>query len=126
MMLLGVFTTIYPDGEMTLSRALLISLVGICVVFAILGVIALFVKIMGTAFDRFSVRSTPAEAFPSVPEQMTDLSPLPDNTSQGTLTLENVTEEEAAVIMAIVSNRSGIPLNRLQFNSIRLLEEPKA
>ena len=127
MMLLGVFTTIYPDGEMTLSRALLISLVGVCVVFAILGVIALFVKIMGAAFDRFSVRSTPAAAFPSVPEQqMTDLSPLPDNTSQGTLTLENVTEEEAAVSMAIVSNRSGIPLNRLQFNSIRLLEEPKA
>ena len=126
MMLLGVFTTIYPDGEMTLSRALLISLVGVCVVFAILGVIALFVKIMGAAFDRFSVRSTPAAAFPAVPEQKTDLSPLPDNTSQGTLTLENVTEEEAAVIMAIVSNRSGIPLNRLQFNSIRLLEEPKA
>ena len=35
------------------------------------------------------------------------------------LKLIDVTEEEAAVVMAVVSHRSGIPLNRLQFNSIK-------
>lgn len=32
-------------------------------------------------------------------------------------------EKEAAVIMAIVSNKTGIPLNRLAFKSIKLMED---
>ena len=39
------------------------------------------------------------------------------------LKLIDVTEEEAAVIMAVVSHRSGVPLNRLQFNSIKCVSE---
>ena len=124
MNMLGVFTTIYPDGEMTLSRALLISVVGICVVFIMLGAIALFVKLMGVVFDRLQ-KNKPADApTPSAaPPNEKNGAPLPANMSQGTLTLENVSEEEAAIIMAIVSSRSGIPLNHLQFHSIKLLEE---
>lgn len=37
--------------------------------------------------------------------------------------LEGVSETEAAVIMAIVSDKTGIPLNRLKFESIRLTED---
>ena len=37
--------------------------------------------------------------------------------------LPMLTEEEAAVIMAITSHQSGIPLNRLQFNSIKPADE---
>ena len=37
--------------------------------------------------------------------------------------LEGVDEREAAVIMAIVSDKTGIPLNRLKFESIRLTED---
>lgn len=121
MMRLGVFTSIYPDGAMTLPRALLISAVGFVLVFLILGAISLFVKLMGAVFGRFQ-RSAPA-SFPAAQPPAGTGSPLPDNASQGDLTLENVSEEEAAVIMAIVSDRSGIPLNRLQFRSIRLMEE---
>lgn len=49
--------------------------------------------------------------------------PLPANTSAGSLDLIDVDEKTAAVIMAIVSNKSGIPLNRLSFKSIRLMED---
>lgn len=44
-------------------------------------------------------------------------------TSSGDLELIGVDEKTAAVIMAIVSNKSGIPLNRLQFKSIALMED---
>ena len=37
--------------------------------------------------------------------------------------LVGVEEKEAAVIMAIVSHQTGIPLNRLRFESIKLLED---
>ena len=37
--------------------------------------------------------------------------------------LTGVEEKEAAVIMAIVSDKTGIPLERLRFNSIKLMED---
>ena len=37
--------------------------------------------------------------------------------------LIGVEEREAAVVMAIVSHKTGIPLNRLKFESIRLTED---
>lgn len=37
--------------------------------------------------------------------------------------LSGVEEKEAAVIMAIVSNKTGIPLERLKFESIKLMED---
>ena len=43
--------------------------------------------------------------------------------SSGDLELVGADEKTAAVIMAIVSDKSGIPLNRLQFKSITLMED---
>lgn len=37
--------------------------------------------------------------------------------------LTGVEEKEAAVIMAIVSDKTGIPLSRLKFESIKLMED---
>ncbi len=133
MILLGIYHSLYGDAPMTAGRALLISAVGFLVVFAVLGLIALFVKGMGKGFDAAAKKKkavpaaaagalqTPAPQTPAVPEAPG----LPENESAGTLKLTDVTEEEAALIMAIVSHQSGIPLNHLQFNSIRLLEEEK-
>lgn len=127
MQILGVFQNIYPDGVMSITRALLISAVGFGVVFVILGIIAIFVKSMGAIFDTISAKKLAANA-KSVRENIASIpvpatAPLPADTSAGSLKLVDVTEEEAAVIMAIVSNQSGIPLNRLQFNSIKLTED---
>ena len=47
----------------------------------------------------------------------------PAGMTQGSLELVNTDEKTAAVIMAIVSDKSGIPLNRLAFKSIKLLED---
>ena len=127
---LGVFESIYgADAYMTISRALLISFVGFGIVFLILGILALFVKAMGKGFDAANAKkqmSIPAAAVnvPSAAPAPVG-APLPADTSAGTLKLIDVTEEEAAVIMAITSHQSGIPLNRLQFNSIKPADEVK-
>ncbi len=49
--------------------------------------------------------------------------PMPAGATQGELELIGTDEKTAAVIMAIVSNKSGIPLNRLSFKSIKLMED---
>ena len=133
MILLGIYSSLYGDAPMTAGRALLISAVGFLIVFAVLGLIALFVKAMVKGFDAAAKKKkaapVPAVSAPEAPAPQTPAIPeapaLPENESAGTLKLTDVTEEEAALIMAIVSHKSGIPLNRLQFNSIRLLEEEK-
>ena len=131
MQLLGIYQHLYGDAPMTVGRGLLIAAAGFLIVFLVLGAIALFVKGMGAIFDAAAKKK---KAAPAAAAQATEgpvtASPaaptgpaLPANESAGTLTLTDVTEEEAALIMAIVSDRSGIPLNRLQFSSIRLLED---
>ena len=126
MLTLGIYYNLYGDSPMTVGRALLIAAIGFLIVFAVLGLIAIFVKLMGKGFDAAGKRKkAPVQVpvsdppAPNTPEEPA----LPENTSAGTLTLTDVTEEEAALIMAIVSEQSGIPLNHLQFESIRLLEE---
>ena len=129
--LLGVFEEIYGAGaEMTVGRALLISAVGFLIVFVVLGVIALFVKAMGAGFDAAARKkqktASPADLRPPVPTPAAPQgAPLPGGTSQGTLTLVDVTEEEAAVVMAVTAHTLGVPLNRLAFSSIKLIKEPE-
>ena len=50
---------------------------------------------------------------------------MPEGMMQGELELVDTDEKTAAVIMAIVSKKSGIPLNRLSFKSIKLIDEKK-
>ncbi len=124
---LGIYYSLYGDTPITVGRALLIAAVGFLIVFAVLGLIALFVKAMGKAFDAAAKKKQHEPTPVPAAEQTRSMPPagpaLPENESAGQLVLTDVTEEEAALIMAIVSHQSGIPLNRLQFNSIRLLED---
>ena len=119
---LGIYNSLYGDAPMTFGKALLIAVIGFLLVFLILGVIALFVRLLGTLFKDKNKKSATAP----VPQTAVPATAAPpSNRSDGTLTLTNVTEEEAALIMAIVSNNTGVPLSRLRFDSIRLLEDEK-
>lgn len=121
----GVFGRVFPDGVMTVSRMLLISLIGFIVVFAVLGVIALFVKLLGTVFDTMAAKKkktrTPAQS-PTV-TGTNEKAPAAAEPVKAEVKLTDVTDEQAAMIMAIVSHRSGIPLNRLKFNYIKPAED---
>ena len=131
MQLLGVFENIYGEGAiMSLGQTLLISVVGFAIVFLVLGFLAIFVFGMGKVFDIIGKKKEAKEAAAAAPVATEAApaaagTPLPANQSIGDLTLINTTEEEAAVIMAITSDKSGIPLNRLKFNTIKLMEDKK-
>ena len=134
MQTLGIFENIYGAGaEITIGQTLLISVIGFAIVFLVLAFLAVFVSLMGKVFDAITekkaaaakaeLKAAVATAAASVPSS--NGTPLPENQSIGDLTLINCTEEEAAVIMAITSAKSGIPLNRLKFNTIKAMEDNK-
>ena len=116
--LLGVFANIYGSNDaMTFATAALVAVVGFCTVLLILAVIALFIKGIAAVFDKSAKKKkttnsliTPVPAAPSAPVQPS-------------VELINVDEQTAAIIMAIVSHRSGISLDRLAFKSIKLSED---
>ncbi len=127
MQMLGVFENIYGAGtEMNMGQTLLISVVGFAIVFLVLGFLAVFVFLMGKFFDMLQKKKE-AKAEPAVAAHSEaaapNNNPLPSNQSAGELTLIDCSEAEAAAIMAIVSSKTGIPLNRLKFNSIKCTED---
>ena len=111
-------------GEtMSVPEALGVAVVGILVVIAELALLALFIMILSKVIGAFTSRKKAVEPAAAAPSQANAGKPLPDTQSEGKLDLINVDEPTAATIMAIVSNESGIPLNRLSFKSIKLLED---
>lgn len=123
-----LFTSEY-SMKMPLFEALMTSLVGIVTVIFILAVIAVLIilvsKVIRTVENAASKKKAApaAAAAPAAPVgKPTGVIPVA-GVSQGTIDLVNVDEKTAAIIMAIVSDKSGIPLNRLSFKSIKLVED---
>ena len=88
---------------------------------AVVFVLALLYTLYSKIRDAKAVKNAPAAA-----EKKAPVSKAPaaaSNVCNGELELVETDEKTAAVIMAIVSNQSGIPLNRLSFKSIRLMED---
>lgn len=92
----------------------------IVAVVAVLLIIYVYIsKAINAKKDVAEVTKAPAAtASTPAPVQATGVS-----ASSGNLELVGTDEKTAAVIMAIVSDKSGIPLNRLQFVSITLMED---
>lgn len=114
-----------PLGE-KLVFALQVSLFGILMVFLLLIILAVLIMIisrvvrLGESLADKKSKKNPASDKPApVQQSVAAGAPLPGTQSQGTLELDGVDEPTAAVIMAIVSDESGIPLNRLLFKSIK-------
>lgn len=127
---LGIFTDIYGSYDaMDIPKALLVALVGFLTVVAMLAIIALFIKLISFVFSKIEKKSASkvvteisqfeAKEMPVHPTGTT----LPETESQGELELIGVDEPTAAILMALVSNKTDIPLNRLIFKSIRLVED---
>lgn len=115
MRILGVFQTVFPDGNMDIGRALLISFIGFVTVILVLLFLAVFVTCMGKLFEAINAKK--AAAAPDAPVTAAN-EPV-----KSEVTLIDVSEQDAAVIMAIVSRETDIPLERLKFNYIKSVEE---
>ena len=100
------------DAALTVALGLAVTFAGLCL---LLGVISVMTKI-GSALRKRQPAEAPAPAA-NVPAQQ----PAPG--SAGKVKLYTVPDREAAMIMAIVANQLGRPLNELRFRSIREVSE---
>lgn len=108
--------------QMPLGEALAVSLIGITTVIVILAVIAVLILLVSKAIRAVEAKAASAKAETSAPAPA---APVTEGVTAGQVELIGTEEKEAAVIMAIVSQKSGIPLERLSFKSIRLMDEEK-
>ena len=105
----------------TLGQSAVYALLGYAVVFFGLILLMLVVIVIGKCFVAAAQRKKAEEAPAAVPA-----APVAAPTAPGTagaLKLYNVEPKTAAMIMAIVADKLGKPLNELRFLSIREVEE---
>ena len=117
----------FANLKMPLTDALATSVIGIITVICILAVIAVLIILVSKvirAVEGMASKKAPAAVTTPVTAAPAGV-PMPAGMNQGELELINTDEKTAAVIMAIVSDKSGIPLNRLSFKSIKLVEDNK-
>ncbi len=121
----------------SIPDALSTSGFGFVLVLIVLAVILFFVKLFPKIFGQKSKKATsdenvaeaqsPAPVQVAQPEAIVAEEPAKEEVklpyTPGYVTLDGVKEQDAAVIMAITSHESGIPLERLCFKSIRRLNQ---
>jgi sodium pump decarboxylase gamma subunit len=105
---------------MTVLESILISLFGLAIVFAVLIALSLFITLQSKIIG--AVRLNKKEASQGKSEQVAPVEKKDAAVSAGELKLFDVDEKTAAIIMAIVSHESKIPLSELQFKSIKALD----
>ena len=112
------------EMQMGLGETLKTSGVGFVIVLVVLAFIAVLIKLISGVFSK-TIGKEKAEVkadAPAAPVQSAPAAPAVPCTP-GVLRLEGVSEANAAVIMALVSHQTGIPLNRLAFHSIKCLQD---
>lgn len=112
------------QGKVVLEQ-LPTALTGFVVVLSMLSIIAIVILIFSKVMTGFSKKKPAVETVEKASSEASAPvgTPLPEGSSMGKLDLIDVDEPTAATIMAIVSDQSGIPLNRLNFKSIKKLEK---
>jgi Na+-transporting methylmalonyl-CoA/oxaloacetate decarboxylase gamma subunit len=116
-------------APISIGDALLLSLVGFAIVFFVLCVLMAMIALMTAAANRFQnteappspvdaviVREEASRAAAAVP-----LGKVPAEGSVGECLLHTVSDQTAAILMAIVADDLKIPLNELRFISIKEL-----
>lgn len=114
---------------MTFGEALNISITGFIVVLIILALLAVIIVILSKVI-RAMEEITNKKASKNIEvvnkadneTASATVTPAAANATVSGLQLYKTSEKTAATIMAIVSHESGIPLERLQFSSIKLVD----
>ena len=112
---------------LSFGESLLLSGIGMCVVLLELAILAVMIIILSKVLASVAGGSKPAAAAaapaPAAPVPAAAPAPAPAAPAAPVrpagLVLENVDEATAAMVMAIVSARTEIPLNHLNFHSIK-------
>ncbi|MBO4928721.1 MAG: OadG family protein [Clostridiales bacterium] len=114
------------DGlrQYELGEALGVALFVWAIVFCVLFIIFVCIRIFGMVVSSFSKKPATAPVDAPVPAAAPSVvEDSGEEFSSGSLKLKGCDEKTAAMIMAIVSDNTGIPLSELIFKSITLVEE---
>ena len=104
-------------NDITVGQAGLYAALGYATVFLGLILLMTLVIILGKCFTR-KTAPQPAAAVPTATP-----APVPAPGSAGQLKLYNVEPKTAAMIMAIVADKMGKPINELRFLSIKEVDQ---
>ena len=118
MMLANVVASGY---KVSIGDALITAILGYAVVFFGLFLLMLVVIAMGKIMQASTAKKTAAQPAPAAPVAPVAAEPVgePAPGSAGKLKLYDTPDRDAAMIMAIVANKMGKPLNELRFISIK-------
>ena len=113
--------------HLTISEMFMNAGIVILVVFGVLFLMYILISISGKiieAITKAGKKEEPAKAAPAAPAAPAVAAAVAgEEFSSGTLKLKDCDEKTAAMIMAIVADDSGIPLEELVFKSIKLVEK---
>jgi len=104
--------------DMSVLDSLIISVFGLGIVFVVLIALSGCIAAASRLIVLLGRKKESVNAQEPVTESVENIRPVSD----GELKLIDVEEKTAAMIMAIVSHESGIPLSELQFKSIKALD----
>lgn len=98
----------------------LYALIGFCITLVVLCVLMGIIKLLGICVEKISEKASQKKGKLVDVDQVDVIAEtkLAKGTA-GDLTLENVSDRDAAMIMAIVADQLGEPLNTLRFKSIK-------
>ena len=113
--------------HLTTSEMMLNAGIVILVVFGVLFLMYILISLSGKIIQgvtKLGAKEEPAKAAPAAAAAAPAAPAASEEVfSSGSLKLKNCDEKTAAMIMAIVADDSGIPLEELVFKSIKLVEK---
>lgn len=131
--------TFLPLDSFSFLDALKTSGLGFVIVLLVLAVLMIFVKILSKIISGGSKKTNKEETTKTIPAETVVSAPavietVPETVETpvdepsiphipGYVILDGVSEQDAAVLMAITSFKTGIGLERLSFNSIKRLNQ---
>ncbi len=112
------------EGVLPLSEAFMDAGIVILVVFGVLILMSLLISLSGKILQNVGAEKKVEKAESPAASAPAPVQAAPEEEfSSGSLRLKGCDEKTAAMIMAIVSDNTGIPLSELVFKSITLVEE---
>lgn len=118
--------------NVTLSEAGGLSILGMCIVFAVLIALMVVLAILTRIFSKENnkpiqdaTQATAATANPAPSTSYTQAGNANNELAPGSvgeIKLNNVPDKQAAMVMAIVADHLKVPLNQLRFKSIKRID----
>lgn len=111
---------------MPIPEIMLISALGLCMVFVVLIILMCFIYVMSAVFNRKKAVKQPVAVAANVSNIIQEHAAIERTSAGGScgeIKLYDVHDQTAAMLMAIVADELEVPLDELRFISIKEVEE---